>query len=253
MPQRTTLYVIHMPYTLKEYNIGHLLTTCKVSEREANNGMRVSVLENKHMDSSEEGGPCQYTSKVIDFSKKVPSFFRAMAPSGSLTMSEISHNAFPVCKTVYTSGALSEKKFKAKIDTLFFEGYKAPVDPFTDGVVSENCETLDLIHGPQMAEGIDLAELKDDKGNPMFLKDWEKSQSSVMTVFKRVQLDFHVPIFGKRYIEDIEKFMRKIFIQGHQEVIKYHKEWKNMTMEQVRAEEEKVKKELDEKYPPKNK
>lgn len=253
MPQRTTLFVIHMPYTLKEYNVGHLLTTCRVSEREANNGMRVSVLENKPIEWEQTKHPCQYTSKLIDFSKKVPTLFRAVAPSGSLTMNEVSHNAFPVCKTVYTSGALSENKFKARIDTLFFEGYKSPIDPFSDGVVVESCETLDLIHGEQLAEGINLAEVKDDKGEPLFVKNWEKTHSPVMTVFKRVQIDLHIPIIGKRYIQDIEKFMRKIFIQGHQEVIRYHSEWKNMTMQDVREEEKKVKAELDEKYPPKNK
>ncbi|KAH9386389.1 uncharacterized protein NEMAJ01_1285 [Nematocida major] len=253
MPQKTTLYVIYMPYTLKEYNIGHLLTTCRVSEREANNGMRVTMLENKPIESEEVNGKCQYTEKTLDFSKKVPAFFRTIAPSGSLTMNEASHNAFPVCKTIYTSGALSEKKFVAKINTLFFDGHKAPVDPFTDGVVSEKCEVLDLIHGQQLAEGINLAELTDESGAPMFGKDWEKTRPAVMTIFKRVQIDLHIPIIGRRYIGDVDSFMRKIFIQGHQEVIKYHSEWKNMTMDQVREEERKVKEELDLKYPPKKK
>ncbi|KAI5140793.1 hypothetical protein NEPAR04_0510 [Nematocida parisii] len=249
MAQRTTLYVMYMPYTLKEYNVGQLLTTCRVSEREADKGMRVAVLENKPIKNEETAEPCQYTSKVLDFSKKVPGFFRAIAPSGSLTMSEISYNAFPVCKTTYTSGALSEKKFKARIDTLFFEGHKPPVDPFTDGIVAERCEVLDLVHGQQIAENINLAEIKDESGNLLFPADWEKSHTPLMTIFKRVHIDLNIPIIGKRYIEDIDKFMRKMFTQGHQEVIKYYNEWKNMTMDDVRKEEEKTKAHLEEKYP----
>ncbi|EHY65326.1 hypothetical protein NEAUS04_1311 [Nematocida ausubeli] len=253
MPQRTTLYVIYMPYTLKEYNVGQLLTTCRVSEREANNGMRVTVLENKAVESEETAGPCQYTSKVIDFSKKVQSFLRKIAPSGSLTMSEKSHNAFPVCKTVYTSGALSEKKFKARIDTLFLEGHKAPIDPFSDGIISENCEVLDLVYGQQMCEGIDLATVKGDDGNLLFKEGWEKEHTPVMTIFKRVHIDLHIPFIGWKYIEDVDKFMRKMFIQGHQEVIKYHSEWKDMDMDGVREEEAKTKAALEAKYPPKGK
>lgn len=252
MPKRTSLYVIYMPYTLKEYNIGHLLTTCKVSEREGSNGMRVSIIENKP-EVSPEGRDCQYTSKVIDFSKKVPSFFRAISPSGSMTMNEVSYNSFPVCKTTYTSGALSDKKFKAVIDTCFYEGYKAPVDPFSDGIISERCEILDLVQEPQLAEGVNIGDMKDEKGEPLFSEGWQRRRSPVMTVFKRVQIDLHIPIIGKRYIGDIDKFMKKIFTQGHQEVIKYHEEWKNMTLDDIRAEEERVKRELDEKYPPKKK
>lgn len=252
MPKRTSLYVIYMPYTLKEYNVGHLLTTCKVSEREANNGMRVSILENKP-EISPDGRECQYTSKVIDFSKKVPSFFRAIAPSGSLTMTESSYNSFPVCKTTYTSGALSDKKFKAVIDTSFYEGYKSPVDPFSDGITSEVCEILDLVNGPQIAEGINIADVKNDKGDPLFYENWQRTMNPVMTIFKRVQIDLHLPIIGKRYIGDIDKFMKKIFTQGHQEIIKYHDEWRNMTIDDVRMEEDKIKRELDEKYPSKKK
>ncbi|KAI5180975.1 hypothetical protein NEOKW01_1216 [Nematocida sp. AWRm80] len=251
MPQRTILYVLYLPYTLDEYNVGHLYTTCKVSLREAKKGTKVTIQDNSplvHRTLKE----CQHTLKHIDFSKKVPGLFRALAPKGALTMTEESFNAFPICKTIYLSGALSEKKFNAHIDTMFFSGYKPAVDPFEDMPPTEKCEVLDLFHGAQLAENTDLTELKTPAGDPLYPPEWEKSAKNVITIFKRVQVDFHLPLIGKRYIGDIIDFMRNIFIQGHQEVVKYHPEWSNLTMEDVRKEEAKTQEELDKIFPIKN-
>ncbi|KAI5187171.1 hypothetical protein NEHOM01_1980 [Nematocida homosporus] len=248
MPQKTTLYVIYMPYSLDEYNIGHLHTTCCVSMREANGGMRVSVLENKPA-THEVLGDCQFTVKLLDFANKVPGIFRAVAPSGSLTMTEVSYNAFPKCLTMYTSGALSEKKFTARIDTMFFPDYRPAVDPFENLPAAESCEVLDLFRDVQLAVPGPGKELKDLTGK--YPVGWEQKGGKVMTIFKRLQVDFHMTFLGKRYIGDIERFIRKIFIQGHQEVLQLEDEWKDMTMDDVRKEEERIQKELAEKYPPK--
>ncbi|KAI5190516.1 hypothetical protein NECID01_1022 [Nematocida sp. AWRm77] len=250
MPQRTSLYVIYMPYTLEEYNVGHLWTTCKVSLREANKGMRVSVIKNEPV-QYEDFGEARNTVKVIDFSKKVSSFIRAIAPSGAMSMNEVSYNAFPRCRTMYTSRVLSEKKFLAKIDTMFFGEYMPAVDPFKGMPATERCEVLHLFQGEQLAEGADLSALKTETGAQKYPDGWETQAKHVMTIFKRVQIDFHMPIIGKRYIEDADKFIRKVFIQGHQEVVHYHNEWCNLTMDDVRKEEKKVEKELAEKYPTK--
>ncbi|OAG31648.1 hypothetical protein NEDG_00123 [Nematocida displodere] len=247
MPQRTALFTIYMPYHLPEYNIGHLMTTCKVSLREAEKGMRVLVQKNE-ISAHEDLGECQHTVKTLDFSKKVPGFFRAVAPSGSLTMTETSYNAFPRCSTHYTSGALSEKKFYARIDTMFFEGYREVENPFDTLPEVDRFEVLELATCPQLAENFDVSTMKNDDGSLKFAPGWEKTASKVITVFKRVQIDFHLMFIGGKYIEDIEKFMRKIFIQGHQEVLKYHNEWIGLSMEDVRKEEERTKTILAAKY-----
>lgn len=250
MPQKNILYVIYMPYTLDEYSIAHSYTTCMVSLREADGGMKVSVLDNYPMENSDLG-PCQFSKKILDFSKKVPGIFRMVAPSGSLTMTEISHNARSKCRTVYTSGALSEKKFTARIDTLFFPEYKPAVDPFSTMPPTDYCEVLDLFRENPL--------IPDDKKEryaevcTKYAPAWEKSTKNIITIFKRVQIDLHMPFIGKRYIGEVEKFIRKIFIQGHQEIISYHDEWKDLSMEQIREKEEQTKKELDLKYPQKKK
>ncbi|KAI5171781.1 hypothetical protein NEFER03_1086 [Nematocida sp. LUAm3] len=246
MPQKTTLYVIYMPYTLEEYNIGQLYTTCKVSAREAEGGMRVSVLENKPSEH-ENLGTCQYTDKIIDFSNKVSSIFRAVAPSGALAMKEVSYNAFPKCRTIYRSMALSDKKFISQVDTLFFPEYKPAIDPFNDMPASEKCEVIDIFREPYLAATENGKSPKDYSSE--YPEGWEKNGKKVMTVFKRVQIDFHLTFIGKRYIGDIDKFFRKIFLQGHQELMHFHDEWKTKSLKDVRQEEERIKKLLEEKYP----
>lgn len=248
MPQKIALYVIYMPYTLEEYNVGHLATTCKVSVREAEKGMRVQVLKNQ-AEEHPEYGKCQTTLKVLDFSKKVPGIFRMVAPRNSLTLTETSYNAFPRCSTQYTSGAVSEKNFTARIDTAFFSGYRDPADsPFSTLPPAETCEVLDLLQLPQMAEDYNVSEYRDEMGAGVFVPGWEKRRKSTISIFKRVQVDFHLPFLGRKYVGDVVGFMRNIFIQGHQEILKYHGAWKSMDMPGVREEEARVKKELEEKY-----
>jgi len=242
MPQKTVVYAIYMPCTLEEYNIGHLWTTCKVTAREAD---VVKVLRNE-IAEHEDMGRCRNTVKEIDFSKMVPGFLRVVFPRDALKMTETSYNAFPRCTTRYVTRALSEKKFALRVDTVLLDGMRHLSDPFSSLPPADRCEVISLFDKEvQLAEGFDASELRDEAGEKRFYEGWEKERAPVMTIFKRVQIDLHIALIGKRYIGEVEKFVKKIFTQGHQEIIKYNTEWKSLNIVQVKEEEERVKKELE--------
>lgn len=244
MAKRTVLYVIYMPFTLDEYNIGHLVTTAMISKREALSGTHVEVLENEEA-VDEHMGKCQRTVKNIDFSKRAPVLVKSLFPKRALTLKESSWNAFPHCRTLYRSGAFSEEKFRGKVDSLYKEGYHEPANPFPHLPDASRIETIDIAAEAQL-EGLDLRAYKTSDGRGEFTEGWPQREKKVITIYKRVEVDANAPLFGGKLALEGEKQFRKIFVQGHQEIVRGFEQWKDMTMEQVRALEERTKKELDE-------
>eukprot|EP00057_Strongylocentrotus_purpuratus_P008828 XP_011663302.1 PREDICTED: phosphatidylinositol transfer protein alpha isoform [Strongylocentrotus purpuratus] len=100
---------ILLPMTVEEYQIGQLYSVAEASKEVTGGGDGVEVVVNEPYkrkvtnSNGEEVEECgQLTNKIYHLEKKVPGFIRTIAPTGSLTVEEQAHNAYPYCCTIIT-------------------------------------------------------------------------------------------------------------------------------------------------------
>ena len=110
-------YRIPLPITVEEYRIAQLYSVAEDSKNETGGGEGIEIVTNEPYEDAELGGKGQYTHKIIHLQSKVPAFIRALAPTGSLEITEKAWNAYPYCKTVYTNPAYMKENFRIEIIT----------------------------------------------------------------------------------------------------------------------------------------
>ena len=93
---------IPLPISVEEFRIAQLYSIAEASKNETGGGEGVEIIENKPYNTTEHGGPGQYTHKIYHLQSKVPAFIRLLAPNGSLEIHEKSWNAYPYCRTLYS-------------------------------------------------------------------------------------------------------------------------------------------------------
>lgn len=80
---------------------------------------------------------------------------------------------------------------------------------------------------------------------PLVGPDWKKSVSPVMTCYKLVTCEFKWFGLQSRVESLIQKSERRLFTTFHRQVFCWTDKWYGLTMDDIRALEDKTKEELD--------
>uniref|UniRef100_A0A7E4V263 Phosphatidylinositol transfer protein n=1 Tax=Panagrellus redivivus TaxID=6233 RepID=A0A7E4V263_PANRE len=253
-------YRVILPLTVEEYQVGQLWSVAEASKQETGGGEGVEVLKNEPFTNTPllngQYSSGQYTHKIYHLQSKVPSVLRKLAPKGALEIHEEAWNAYPYCKTVLTNPDYMKDNFYVKIETIHLP----------DNGITENAHNLpnDVLKKREVVS-IDIADdtsflnaadVKPETSPSLYVSqktgrgklgpNWRNTTKPIMCAYKLVTV--HFKWFGFQGI--VESFAHKqyprLFSKFHREVFCWMDNWINLTMEDIRAIEEKAQRELDE-------
>ena len=245
-----TEFRITLPLTVEEYQVGQLHAVAEHSKAETGGGDGVEVKKNEPFTNHPEFGNGQYTEKIYHLQHKVPAWVRKIAPTGSLQMREEAWNAYPYCMTKLTNPGYMKEAF-----TLNIISWHKPDRGNIENVHNLSPEKLakreivkidianDQVRSSDYKPEFDPRKYTHERG-PLS-GNWQETCEPVMTCYKLVECEFVWRLFGSRIenlIMDVEK---RLFTSFQRQVFCTHYLWKDLTMEDIRAIEEKTRQELD--------
>lgn len=267
--------------TVEEYHTAQLWSVAEASKNETGGGDGLEVLVNTPFDEDsdpeiqppeqlEAGGKVytrgQYTHKKYHLQSKVPAWVRALAPKGSLEMEEKAWNAYPYCRTVISNPDYMKDGFYIIIESFHAQdrGEQENVHQLTpEELAVREVHRIDIVNSKVQPSDYraewDPALFKSEKtGRGPLRKDkdfkddnrafgsWVKDTEPAMCCYKLVRVLFKW--WGLQ--NKVEKFIlrqeRRLFTNFHRQVFCWIDKWYGLTMEDIRAIEEKTKAELDE-------
>jgi len=239
-------YRITLPFTVDEYRIGQLYAVAKASQNETSGGEGVEILVNQPFE--DEKGKGQYTHKIYHLGNRVPGWIRAIVPTSALQLEEKAWNAFPYCKTVLSSPFLGEK-FAFVIESMHHSDKGEHENALgLDAKTRKNVKVdridiaVDAVDPKDYKPEEDPSKVKSEKtGRGPLEKGWQEKQDPIMTAYKLVTVEFAVFGFQTKVEDFIMKFEAGLFLKFHKQVFCWMDEWYGMTIEDVRAYEEKTK------------
>jgi len=253
-------YRVVLPLTVEEYQVGQLWSVAEASKAETGGGEGVEVLKNEPfsgvplLDGKYSTG--QFTHKIYHLQSKVPALLKKIAPKGSLAIHEEAWNAYPYCRTILTNPDYMKDNFFVKIETIHLP----------DRGTTENAHNLppDVLAKREVVhvdiandnEFLNAADIKPETSPSLFVSkktgrghlqpNWKKTAEPVMCAYKLVTVHFRW--FGLQTL--VESFAHKqyprLFSKFHREVFCWIDNWIELTMDDIRAIEEKAQRELDE-------
>lgn len=241
---------ITLPLTVEEYQVGQLHAVAETSKAETGGGDGVEVLKNEPFKDHPEFGSGQYTKKIYHLKYKVPAWVRAFAPAGSLRMMEEAWNAYPYCKTVLTNPEYMGTAFTLNIiswhkaDRGELENvHNLPPEKLAKREIVKIDIANDAVKPADYKPEFDPKKYTHERG-PLS-GNWQETCQPVMTCYKLVECEFIWRLLQTKVenlIMDVEK---RLFTNFQRQVFCTHYQWKDLTMEDIRAIEEKTKQELD--------
>ncbi|XP_053955964.1 phosphatidylinositol transfer protein alpha isoform isoform X1 [Anastrepha obliqua] len=250
---------VTLPLTVEEYQVAQLYSVAEASKNETGGGEGIEVLKNEPFDNYPLlGGKYnagQYTYKIYHLASKVPAFIRLLAPKGSLEIHEEAWNAYPYCRTVITNPKFMKDGFRIVIDSVHVPNDRGEI-PNVHELPPEKLKTRDVVHidianDPTLPADYkpteDPTKFKSEKTGrgPLVGPNWKKNVDPVMTCYKLVTCEFKWFGLQTRIENFIQKSERRLFTNFHRQVFCWMDRWHGLTMEDIRAIEEKVKEELD--------
>ncbi|ESO05982.1 hypothetical protein HELRODRAFT_64321 [Helobdella robusta] len=256
---------IVLPMTVDEYQVAQLYSVAHASKNETGGGEGIEVLKNEPFSATEGVQPkyplCngrytegQYTLKIYHLASKVPNYLRWLAPKGSLEVREEAWNAFPYCRTIVTNPEYMKDNFFIKIESIHLPDRGDTQN--AHGLDKETLSKREVIKIDIANDAVDPADRKPDI-NPSMYKSvktgrgplagysWDKTCQPVMCCYKLVTVEFKWWGLQSKVEKFIQKGERRIFTNFHREVFCWTDEWFGLTMADIRALEDKTKKELD--------
>jgi len=246
-----------MPLTVEEYQIGQLYSVAEASKAETGGGEGVEVIKNEPFnDVPLLGGRYrrgQYTYKKYHLASKVPAFIRMLAPKGSMEFHEEAWNAYPYCKTVISNPGYMKDNFVIIIESLHLpdKGDKQNVHELSpDKLKIREVIMVDIATDPiQTADykpSEDPTKFHSEKtGRGPLTGKWISRCDPVMTCYKLVTVEFKWFGLQTRVENFIQRAERRLFTNFHRQVFCWLDRWHGMTLEDIRALEERVREDLD--------
>uniref|UniRef100_A0A1B6FGX0 Phosphatidylinositol transfer protein N-terminal domain-containing protein n=1 Tax=Cuerna arida TaxID=1464854 RepID=A0A1B6FGX0_9HEMI len=250
-------YRVTLPLTVEEYQVAQLYSVAEASKNETGGGEGIEVLKNEPFDNYPLlGGKYskgQYTYKIYHLQSKVPGFIKLIAPKGSLEIHEEAWNAYPYCKTVITNPGYMKENFMIVIESYHIgdRGTKENVHELPpDKLKQREVVKIDIGNDPVSSSDYkpteDPTKFKSEKtGRGPLTNSWTESVEPVMTCYKLVTVEFKWFGLQTRVENFIQKSERRLFTVFHRQLFCWMDRWHGLTMEDIRALEEKTKEELD--------
>ncbi|KAK5638045.1 hypothetical protein RI129_012340 [Pyrocoelia pectoralis] len=239
---------VTLPLTVEEYQVAQLYSVAEASKDNTGGGEGIEVLKNEPFTNYPLlGGKYnsgQYTYKIYHLASKVPAFVRYLAPKGSLEIHEEAWNAYPYCKTVITNPGYMKENFVICIESMHIGdiGNQENVHELP----AEKLKIRDVVHVDIANDPINPSDYKETEDptkfkstktgrGPLVGLDWKTKVNPVMTCYKLVT----------RVESFIQKSERRLFTHFHRQVFCWMDGWYGLTMEDIRAIEDKTKEELE--------
>ncbi|KAG5681236.1 hypothetical protein PVAND_010688 [Polypedilum vanderplanki] len=249
---------VTLPLTVEEYQVAQLYSVAEVSKNETGGGEGIEVLKNEPFENFPLlGGKYssgQYTYKIYHLASKVPTMIRLLAPKGSLEIHEEAWNAYPYCRTVITNPGYMKENFVICIESLHIgdTGEQDNVHELT----GEKLKIREVVHVDIANDPIAAADYRESEDptkfksiktgrGPLIGPDWRRKVDPVMTCYKLVTCEFKWFGLQTRIENFIQKSERRLFTTFHRQVFCWIDKWHGLTMEDIRALEDKTKDELD--------
>jgi len=255
---KITEYRVTLPMTVDEYQVAQLYSVAEASKNETGGGEGVEVQKNEPYENvpllNGKFTKGQYTYKIYKLASKVPGWIKMIAPTGSLEIHEEAWNAYPYCKTVLTNPGYMKDAFYVIVET-----YHLP-----DRGDTHNAHELDKEKlGKRQVVPIDIAtdpvlpaDYKEDEDPTKYRSEktgrgplkpaWKSVVEPVMTAYKLVTINFKWWGLQTKVEDFMHSTYRRIFLNFHRQVFCWTDKWHGMTMDDIRALEDKTKEELDE-------
>ncbi|XP_069684079.1 phosphatidylinositol transfer protein alpha isoform isoform X1 [Periplaneta americana] len=250
-------YRVTLPLTVEEYQVAQLYSVAEASKNETGGGEGIEVLKNEPFDDHPLlGGKYrkgQYTYKIYHLASKVPAFIRLLAPKGSLEVHEEAWNAYPYCKTVISNPGYMKENFIIVIESLHIAdtGMQQNVHELPpEKLKHREIVHIDIANDPVASADFkpeeDPTKFKSEKtGRGPLVGQWMDKVNPVMTCYKLVTVEFKWFGLQTRIENFIQKSERRLFTNFHRQVFCWMDRWHGLTMEDIRAIEDKTKEELD--------
>jgi hypothetical protein len=249
---------VTLPLTVEEYQVAQLYSVAEASKNETGGGEGIEVIKNEPFhDHPLLGGKYssgQYTYKIYHLASKVPTMIRLLAPKGSLEIHEEAWNAYPYCRTVITNPGYMKENFFICIESLHIgdTGIQNNVHELSP----EKLKQREVVHIDIANDPVTPADYKPTEDPKIFKSqktgrgplsgpEWIKNVHPVMTCYKLVTCEFKWFGLQTRIENFIQKSERRLFTTFHRQVFCWIDRWHGLTMEDIRAIEEKTKEELD--------
>ncbi|XP_046463780.1 phosphatidylinositol transfer protein beta isoform-like isoform X2 [Daphnia pulex] len=226
---------IPMPLSVEEYQYGQLYAFSVESLNNTGGGEGIEVLRSEPfkdvlLNNKRHSG--QYTYKIYHMGSKAPGFMKHLMPKGSFEFHEESWNAYPYSKTVISNPKFMKENFQLVIESIHHAG-----GPDVDNILDLSEEMLKL----REVVHVDIA---NDK---ISSKDYKADLDP--TIFRSKKTG-RGPLTGSwlksgRVENHIMNTEQRIFNLFHRQIFCLLDEWCNMSMEDIRKFEDKVKEELD--------
>ncbi|KAB0790876.1 hypothetical protein PPYR_14963 [Photinus pyralis] len=249
---------VTLPLTVEEYQVAQLYSVAEASKDNTGGGEGIEVLKNEPFTNYPLlGGKYssgQYTYKIYHLASKVPAFVRYLAPKGSLEIHEEAWNAYPYCKTVITNPGYMKENFVICIESMHIGdiGDQENVHELPpEKLKMRDVVHIDIANDPMSPsdykETEDPTRFKSTKTGrgPLVGPDWKTKVNPVMTCYKLVTVEFKWFGMQKRVESFIQKSERRLFTHFHRQVFCWMDGWHGLTMEDIRAIEDKTKEELE--------
>ncbi|BET00949.1 unnamed protein product [Nesidiocoris tenuis] len=250
-------YRVTLPLTVDEYQVAQLYSVAEASKNNTGGGEGIEVQKNEPFDNYPLlGGKYsqgQYTYKIYHLQSKVPSFIRLLAPKGSLEIHEEAWNAYPYCRTIISNPGYMKDNFSIVIESYHIGDrgkqdnvHELPADKLKDREVVVIDVGNDPVPQADYKATEDPAKFTSQKtGRGPLVANWRDTVDPVMTCYKLVTVEFKWFGLQNRVENFIHKSERRLFTTFHRQVVCWMDRWHGMTMDDIRAIEEKTKEELD--------
>ncbi|XP_018333712.1 phosphatidylinositol transfer protein alpha isoform [Agrilus planipennis] len=251
-------YRVTLPLTVEEYQVAQLFSVAEASKNNTGGGEGIEVLKNEPFTNVPLlGGKYnsgQYTYKIYHLASKVPTFIRYLAPKGSLEIHEEAWNAYPYCKTVITNPGYMKENFVICIESLHLPDkgdkenvHELPPEKLKQRDVVPIDIANDPVHSHDYKEDEDPTKFKSKKTGrgPLVGPNWKNSVQPVMTCYKLVYAEFKWFGLQNKVEQFIHKSERRLFTNFHRQVFCWIDRWHGLTMDDIRAIEDKTKEELE--------
>ncbi|KAF6024370.1 vib [Bugula neritina] len=253
-----TEFRIILPMTVEEYHVGQLYSIAETSKNETGGGEGVEFVDSY----SYTGNPIffgefpdgQYTQKVHHMASKVPQYIRALAPKGSIELREEAWNAYPYCKTVVTNPVYMKDGMFISIETMHLadKGETENVHRLTPEELEQRKVIYidianDKVVPTDYKANEDPAKFKSEKtGRGPLDKNWIETSTPVMCCYKLVKCEFKWHGLQPQVENLILRVHHRMFTNFYRQMFCQIDQWYGLTMEDIRAIEEKTKNELNE-------
>lgn len=225
-------YRITLPLTLEEYQVAQLFTLNESLKAETNSG-KVLILRNECFNNYPLLNGCkftsgQYTSKIYQWSTKIPQFFKSILPHDAMEVHEEAWDAYPYCRTIITNSFYLKERFYIKIESLHLandRGDQDNVHELSEELLRQRKVIhIDIANDPISPKDYQAPEdpakfqsIKTGRG-PLLGPMWRKTCQPVMTCYKLVTCEFKS--FGLQNTLEtlLQRFERRIFTNFHRQL-----------------------------------